>query len=225
MSNCIKDISHIEAFDLLSQEDLQILEDNKTSIKYDKGEVIFKQGTPANSILFVKKGISKLFIEGSQKKIILTIKRDNNFLGISSLYTKDKTYQFTATALEKCKIHLYDKLAFKEVLNGNAAFSNEIIKFINHNTARIYARLLCVTEKNSRGKVADMILCLSNNIFGCLSFTIPLSRQELAEFAGLSMENTIRILKEFENDKIITLNGKKFDILNKEMLVRISEFG
>ncbi len=225
MSNCIKDITHNEAFELLTESELLVLENNKTSIKYDKGEVLIKQGTLSNSIIFVKKGISKIYIEGSQKNIILTIKRDNNFLGLSSLYTEDKTYQYTVSALEKCKVELYDKMAFKEVLKSNVAFSNEIIKYINHNTSRFYKRLLCITEKNSRGKVADMILCLSNHIFGCIEFTIPLSRQELAEFAGLSMENTIRILKEFEADKLIKLKGKSFKIKNKSMLERISEFG
>lgn len=225
MSNCIKDITHNSAFDLLSLEEKAILDNNKTNINYSKGEVILKQGTLANSILYVNSGLSKLFVEGTQKKIILTIKRDHNFLGLSSIYHKDKTYQYSATALEDCKLDLYDKESFKKVLNMNINFANEIIRFINHNTAKIYARFLCVTEKNARGKVADMILCLSNNIFGCLEFTIPLSRQELAEFAGLSMENTIRILKEFEGDKLIKLQGKNFNIIEKSKLERISEFG
>ena len=225
MSNCIKDISHEPAFYMLTESEKNILNENKISVKYDKSEVIIKQGTFVNNILFVKKGLSKLYIEGTQKKIILTIKRESNFLGLSSLYYDKKTYLYSATALEKCEIDLYEKQSFKQVLSQNVDFSNEIIRYINHNTAKIYGRFLCVTEKNARGKVADMILCFANNIFGCNDFKIPMSRQDLAEFAGLSMENTIRILKEFESDKLIELKGKEFKILRKDILERISEYG
>ncbi len=225
MSNCIKDISHTSAFSHLTNTETNILERNKTTITYKKNEYIIKQGTFANNILFIKKGLAKLFIEGNQKRIILTIKMADNFLGLSSLYYDKKLYLYSASVLEDCEIDLYDKQAFKHVLSQNVDFANEMIKFLNHNSARIYSRLLCVTEKNARGKVADMILCLANNIFNCFEFTIPLSRQELAEFAGLSMENTIRILKEFENDKLIKLKGKDFKIINPEMLERISEYG
>ncbi|HHH55266.1 MAG TPA: Crp/Fnr family transcriptional regulator [Bacteroidetes bacterium] len=225
MSNCIKDISHEPAFSMLTQTEENILKRNSTVLQYKRGETIIKQGTFANNMLYIKKGLAKLFIEGSQKRIILTIKMPDNFLGLSSLFYEKKTYLYTATCLEECEIELFDKMAFKHVLAQNVDFANEIIKFLNHNSARIYSRLLCVTEKNARGKVADMILCLANNIFGCFEFTIPLSRQELAEFAGLSMENTIRILKEFENDNLIELKGKDFKILNAETLERISEYG
>ena len=225
MSNCIKDISHREAMDCLTVSEKNLLDRNKTIVSYDRGEYIIKQGTFANNILLINRGLAKLFIEGSQKRIILTIKMTDNFLGLSSLYYAKKTYLYSASALEKCEIVLYDKQAFKHVLSQNVEFANKIIKFLNHNSAKIYARLLCVTEKNARGKVADMIICLANNIFGCHEFTIPLTRQELAEFAGLSMENTIRILKEFENDKIIELKGKSFKILDIDMLERISEYG
>lgn len=225
MSNCIKDLSHSTAFELLSSEEREILEKKKVTIKYEKGEAIIKQGTLANSMLFINKGMSKLFVEGTQKKVIITIKAENSFLGLSSIYQKYQTHQYSVTALEHNEISVYDKDDFKKVMNLNIAFANEIVMYLNHVTSKIYARFLCVAEKNARGKVADMILCMANNLFGCLSFTIPLSRQELAEFAGLSMENTIRILKEFESDNLIKLKNKTFEIIEKEKLERISKFG
>jgi signal-transduction protein with cAMP-binding, CBS, and nucleotidyltransferase domain len=68
MSNCIKDLSHSKAFELLSSVEREILEKKKVTIKYEKGEAIIKQGTLANSMLFINKGMSKLFVEGTQKK-------------------------------------------------------------------------------------------------------------------------------------------------------------
>jgi CRP/FNR family transcriptional regulator len=80
-------------------------------------------------------------------------------------------------------------------------------------------------SKNARGKVAEMLLCLASNLYEDTKFTLNMSRTELADFAGLSMENTIRILKEFDEDKMISLNGKRIDIINQTVLEKVSEFG
>lgn len=225
MGNCIKDLSHNGAFNLLSSEEREILERKKIVVNYTKGEAIIKQGTLVNSIIFINQGMSKLFVEGTQKRVIITIKDANTFIGLSSIYQKYQTHQYSVTALESNIVSVYDRDDFKKVLNMNIAFANELIMYLNHVTSKLYARFLCVAEKNARGKVADMILCMANNLYGCLNFTIPLSRSELGEFAGLSMENTIRILKEFESDKIIELQGKDFNIKNLEVLERISNYG
>jgi CRP-like cAMP-binding protein len=225
MATCIQEIDHDLAFDFLTEDEAAFLESNKSSLNYKKGEIILKQGTFANNILFIKTGLCKIYIQGIQKKIVLTLKKEKNFLGITSLYYDKKLYLYSASALEECEIDFYDKEAFKEVMKKNALFTNEIVKYLNHNSVKIYGRIACLAEKNARGKVADMLLCFANNLFGCFEFTVPLSRMDLAEFADLSMENTIRILKEFEKDGIITLDGKKLSILNVEALERISQFG
>ncbi|MGE5356750.1 MAG: Crp/Fnr family transcriptional regulator [Deltaproteobacteria bacterium] len=225
MATCIKDIDHDVAFDYLSDEESSFLEKNKSSLKYNKGEVILKQGTFANNILFVRTGLCKIYIQGTQKKVILTLKKEKNFLGITSLYYDKKLYLYSASAIEDCEIDFYDKESFKQVMRNNALFSNEIVKYLNYNSVKIYGRIACLAEKNARGKVADMLLCFANNLFGCLEFTVPLSRQDLAEFADLSMENTIRILKEFEKDGLISVDGKTIAILNVEALERIRQFG
>ncbi len=225
MSDCLKDMQHQTAFELLSDDEKNILEENKTTISYKKNEIILKQGTIANTILYSKSGLFKLHIEGTKKDIILAIKKDKAFLGLSSLYYINKTYLYSVTALKNCEVDIYDKESFKSVLSKNANFSNEIVKYINHNSARIFNRFLCVAEKNARGKVADMLLCFANNIYESLEYTLAMTRQELADFVGLSMENTIRILKEFEVDKLIKMNGKNIEITNKDVLEKISDFG
>ena len=47
----------------------------------------------------------------------------------------------------------------------------------------------------------------------------------MADFCGMSTESAIRILKEFHNDKIISIEGKNVKILSKQLLESLSEFG
>ena len=212
--DCLSDIKHTPAFDLLTESDLVVLNQNKVSVQFKRGETLLRQNTLANTILFGKTGLFKLSIEGDQKNMILTFKGNNTFLGLSGLYHSNNINLYTVTAMEDCEMDIYDVQSFKSVLSKNIAFSNEIIKYLNHNSARIFRRLMNMTEKNARGKVANMLMCLSNSIYNSKEFTLSLSRQDMADFLGISMENVIRILKEFENDGIIEVDGKKFAILD-----------
>lgn len=223
--DCLKDIKHHEAFNLLKESELNILNQNKVTVSYKRNDTILKQNTIANNIVFSKSGLFKLIIEGDQKNMILTFKGSQTFLGLSCLFHSNNLYLYTVTAMEDCEVEIYDAASFKAVLNQNIDFSNEIIRFLNHNSARIYRRLMNMTEKNARGKVANMLVCLANSIYFSREYNTALSRQDMAEFLGISMENVIRILKEFETDGMITVDGKNFKLVNMEALKKVCDFG
>ncbi len=225
MYDCLSDIEHNEIFNLLNEEEMAILNKKRTTVHYKKGDTIIKQGTLANIIVYSKTGSFKLIMEGDQKSIILTLKGSKVFLGLSSFYYVNKIHLYSVIALEDCEVDIYDKNSFKEIVNNNVVFSNEIIKFLNHNSARIYKRFINMTEKNARGKVSNMLLCFANSLYFSYEFQLTLTRQELGEYLGLSTENIIRILKEFEMDKLIKVEGRKIKIINVEALERICNFG
>lgn len=225
LQDCLSDIKHLQAFELLSDSDRVILDKNKKTLFYKKNDILLKQGTLANSIVFSKSGFFKLSMEGNQKNIILTFKGNETFLGLSSLCNEDNIYLYTATTTENCEVEIYDKSSFREVLSRNVAFSNEIIKYLNHNSSRIFKRFMNMMEKNSRGKVAFMLVCMANSVYFNNEYTMSLSRQDMADFLGISMENVIRILKELENDNLIEVNGKSFKLINIESLNKVCEFG
>jgi CRP/FNR family transcriptional regulator len=52
-----------------------------------------------------------------------------------------------------------------------------------------------------------------------------LNRKDIAEFAGLSTESTVRLLTELKNENIIDITGKEISILNMELLKNISRRG
>lgn len=225
MPQCVKDIDHDPALKLLSADEVELLNKNSAEVRFKKNETVVKQGAFVNNILFGKSGIFKLHMEGAKHDIILTLKKDHTYLGLSNLYSSVNVHQYSVTALEDSIVYIYDKNNFEKVLSKNVNFANEMIKYINHNFSRILRRFLCVAQKNARGKIAEMILCFSASLYNSTCYTMNLTRSELADFSGLSMENTVRILKEFDDDGIIKLDGKRVDILKADVLERISDFG
>jgi CRP/FNR family transcriptional regulator len=60
------------------------------------------------------------------------------------------------------------------------------------------------------------------DVYGSNSFELNISRQDIGDLSGLSKDSAIRILKELENEGIITIDSRKISILKEEMLKMIS---
>jgi len=62
-------------------------------------------------------------------------------------------------------------------------------------------------------------------VFKNPEFELPLSRKDLAELSGMSAETVIRMLKKFNEEGLIAMQGKSFKMKDPDRLRRISETG
>ena len=111
------------------------------------------------------------------------------------------------------------------MIRENPKFAYKIINILNENTVQIYGRFYCLTTKQSYGRLADIILCLSERIYKEKEFSLNLTRKDLGELAGMSTENVIRMLKKFKDEGLIGIDGKTFSIKEFDTLKKISENG
>ncbi|MDA3882987.1 MAG: helix-turn-helix domain-containing protein [Bacteroidales bacterium] len=76
-----------------------------------------------------------------------------------------------------------------------------------------------------RGKLPSTLLYLSFQKFECDNVYEYLSRSDIDDFATISLESTVKFLKEFEKENIISLEGKRIRILNRNVLEEIQHKG
>lgn len=202
-----------------------MIDQNRLEVDYKKGETIMKQGSFASSILYLKTGLLKLYIEGRKDKdLIISIVPKGNLIGLPSLFG-EPIFHYSALAYEESTVCLIDIDMFRKFSLENAQFSAEVIHIINQSTIQSYDRFFSISQKNIPGRFADLILYLSENIYKSPHFIFPLSRKDFADLASMSIESLSRIIKEFNGDKIINMTGKSIEILEPELLKRISENG
>lgn len=212
-------------FNIISQEEHDYLFSNSVLVKFAKQEMIYKQGGLVSNIMLVESGLVKVFIENESNVLVLKIITAGNLLGMTSISEKNNTYQYNAMAYVDSVIRQIDINAFRTIVKQNPAFAKEIIDMLNSNSIQINGRFFCLSHKQSFGRLADILLCLSERVFQESEFELPLSRKELAELTGLKPETVIRLLKQFSDEGIIHLNGKKINIKDNQTLKKISEKG
>ncbi len=208
-------------FKQLSLSELEMIDENRLEINYKKGEMVCKQGSFASHILFLKKGLIKLYIESKDKNLIIAIVPAGNLIGLPSLFG-DPIFHYSAVTYEDSTVCLLNIEVFRDFTKKNAKFSSEVIKIINESTIQSYDRFSSISQKNMHGRFADVVLCLSNSIYKNAKFSISFSRKDLAELASMSIESLSRVIKDFDQDKIVSIKGKEFEILDPKRLLNIS---
>ena len=224
-NSCVVRTPEGTCFDLLSEDEKKMVDNNMVEVFYKKGEPICKQGSFASKIIFLSEGLVKVYLEGNPKNLILTITPKNNLVGLPSIFEGNNTFLYSVSPYVDSWAKLIDINVFKQLLKQNAAFSSKIIDILNENTAQAYGRFFCLTRKQLHGRMSDILLCLSDRIFKSHDFELPLSRTDLADLTGMSTESVIRLMKEFKDDGLIKVSGKNISILAPERLRKISTVG
>lgn len=211
-------------FDNFPKELLQEVSDNQVSLNYNKGEIINKQGGFASHIIFVVDGLIKIYKEHKNKNLILKIVKPGEFIGLTSLFNNG-IFNYSAASIDSSKVYSINADVIKKLIRNNSDFAEKIIAQINQNMTQFFERTISLTQKQLHGRIADIILLLSRDIYKADKFNMLLSRRDVAEFCGMSTESAIRILKEFNNDKIVNIEGKNIEIISYQLLERLSEVG
>lgn len=224
-SGCTISQHRCKCFEMLTEDERNLLDLHSVKVTYKKGEIICKQGSLASNILYMERGLAKVYLDDGVNSLVLKIIPDGNMLGLSSVNSSNNTYQYSAMAYIDSEIKQIDIRFFKQMLSQNAGFAQEVINILGSNSVQINGRFFCLTHKQSYGRLADILLCLADRIFQKYEFELPLSRKDLAELSGMSPETVIRMLKKFNDDGLIKMEGKSFSLLDPIRLKRISETG
>ncbi len=212
-------------FNKLTEEERDLLQDKSVVIKYKKGELVCKKGSFASHVMFMEKGLAKVYIDDGMNTLVLKIVPEKTLFGLTSISEDSNTFQYSVMTYIESEIRLIEIGVFRELIMRNSAFARDVIDTMSANSAQINGRFFCLTHKQSYGRLADILICLSDRIFKAAAFEIPLSRKDLAELSGMSPETVIRMLKKFDEDGLIELDGKKMLIKDYERLRRVSETG
>ncbi|MBN2683524.1 MAG: Crp/Fnr family transcriptional regulator [Bacteroidales bacterium] len=208
----------------LTDNELEILESGCAEVSFKTGEIIIKQNSLSNSITYIKSGLVKIHINGPVKEKIIKIIKAPKYLCLNSNFS-EKINHFSATALEDTIVCFLNLESFKKFIYENGDFAYQIILDMSKNEIKDFHSCLNNAQKQTAGRIAEAILFFANEIYNSKNFTLPISRQDLGDLVGTTRESVSRILTDFHNDKIISLEGKIISILNEKLLNDISEKG
>lgn len=187
-------------------------------------DVLFRQGMPATHLFMLRSGYVKVSLclpDGEVQG--LRIGHAGQPLGIEAL--GDQRYPYTVEALTEatvCRISYTDMAALMQ----NPAASATIIAALNQNLRDTWKTICGFRSRTSTARVADFLLTLvPPNAMPGQRLVQPLSRTDIAEMLGITMETVCRILSRLARERIIEApsTGKYFRVLNQSKLAALAE--
>lgn len=209
-------LNEAKSFDALKQ-----LSESRELRHYRKKEEIFHEGTYPRGVYFIHKGKVKIYQKNDQgKELISTLHKTGDFFGFLSLL-KEEQYIHSAAALEDTEIYMIPKDDFFSLIYRNTEVARKFIELLSNNLLENEQQLMRLAYNSVRKRVAEALVKLSDTYKneGDQRFSMPVSREDLANLVGTAKETVIRTLSDFKEDKYIDLSGSTITILDYDKLV------
>ncbi len=224
LDNCLDCAIKASLFKFLTKEELALMNKERFVMQFKAGELIYKQGSSYSHVISLTSGLVKLHIEEANRNIITRFIRPTEFIGGPGMYVDDKHHN-SATAVEDsilCYINLNN---FKNVLRKNSLFAEELIKIISTKGLKGFERMMSLSVKQMPGLVAEAIIFFAEYVYKKNTYNLTISRQEIADYCGITKESVIRTFKDFKDNGLIILDGNYLNIIDFDSLQRISKTG
>jgi CRP-like cAMP-binding protein len=212
-------------FQMLSAEEVELVSASKTQVGFRKGDHLTKQGAFASYVLFVINGLARQYLEGDQSRNYnLRIIRPGEFVGLSAVFTKN-TFNYSSVALTDCQVFLVEKDAVAQLTKNNGRFGFNIIKRYCEQNNDLFGTIRNLLYKQMNGRMADTLLYLDGLKSEYSDIFQLLTRKDIADFAGITTESAVKLLKSYEKDGLIRLHEKDVSIVDPYKLLEISRKG
>lgn len=212
-------------FNELNDTEYETVNNARTEYIFKRGEVIRHEGDTIHSFLYLRKGLVKLYkTDKNGKDQILSINKPGDFINLLSIFS-NSYYKFSISALEETLVCEVELPALTAVIKDNSEFALRILNRISKISDEIIENRFDINQKQIKGRVAHILLFLSDHIYHKPTFRMPITRREIGELISMTTENTIRTISEFKKDGIISFDGKVITINDFDRLKNITKTG
>lgn len=224
MVSKIESLKKIPIFSSLTEPYLEELSEIALEKTYRKNQVIFDQGDPGNSLVVILTGLVKIsLVDSNNHEFIIKTFSANDFFGEMALLDGG-TRSATATTVEDTRALIIFRDNFIGLINKTPSVALGMLTELSNRLRTTTENISNLTFFDAYGKVARCLLDLAKQIGKKedrgMTMELTLSRQELANMAGLSRETFARILKEFQVRGCLEVLGKKITILDENIMRR-----
>jgi len=182
----------------------------RTISKYQKDQIVFSQGEPADSVFYIQQGKIKITVVSEQgKEAVVAILGTGDFFGEGCL-TAQPLRMATVAAIMECEIMRLEKAAIIRVIHEEPTFAEMFMSHLLTRTIRVEADLVDQLFNSSEKRLARALLLLAN--FGKEGKPEPviakISQATLAEMIGTTRSRVSSFMNKFRQLGFIDYNGK-----------------
>ncbi len=197
----------------------------KERLRVPKGRTLYRQGDPAEAIYGLRSGSMKTQIEDAAGLIQITgFLLPGEILGIDGLMNAAQLSH--AIALEDTEICVIRLDEMDQVAAELPSLNLQLRRLMSKEISRSHQQLLTISGLRSEQRLAAFLLNLSQRLsalgYSPYQFFLRMSREEIGNFLGLTLETVSRLFSRFAREGLIRIQQREVQILDLTGLQNLS---
>ncbi len=189
------------------------------------GEHLYRAGDKFSSIFAVRSGSIKTYmIDDDGIEQITGFYLPGEVLGFDGI--DNEIYASNVVALDTSTVCEIPFSRMEELSLQVPSLQRHFYQLMSRQIENNHRLLLTISKKNAEGRVATLLLSLSQRYsrrkLSPNAMRLPMSRMDIGNFLGLTIETVSRTFSRLQKDKIIRVDGREVVILDHEKLSELS---
>jgi CRP/FNR family transcriptional regulator, nitrogen oxide reductase regulator len=219
-------LAQLALFRRVSAEDRERIAAVSFERSYERGDDVFAEGDPSDFFYIVITGRIKVYKHAPNgHDIILEMFGPGGPLGAVAAY-ESRPYPASAAAIEPSSCLLIPRQAFFALLEQHPSLVRGLLGSLSLRLVELTTRLAELTGGRVEARFARLFLKLADQLGrqdrGGLFIPLPLSRQELADLTGTTIETSIRIMSRWNKDDVLRTEKDGFVLVDREGLEAVA---
>jgi CRP-like cAMP-binding protein len=181
---------------------------------YEKGETIFREGDPADRIHFVHIGRVKIVKSAGTRDVIVEILGPGEPVGAVAVFER-RPFPASAVTLEPSGILSIPEREFFALLEKRPEMMRHLLAGLTYRLMMVNKRLADLTG-SAEQRAARLFLTLADRVGVStpdgVRIPITLSRQEIADLLGTTLETAIRLMSRWQKEATVLTEKDGFVI-------------
>ena len=221
MSPALPHFDGVPLFQCLKPKERQLLSPVCRVVAYEKGEEVFREGAPAADLCFVVLGRVKVVKAGPQRDVILGLFGPGEPVGAVAAF-EGRRFPASAVAIEPSTILRVPERAFFATIDSHPEMVRSLLQGLMLRQLEITRRLADLTAPVEQ-RIARFFLTLAARLGRTtgegLAIPLVLSRLEIAELTGTTVETAIRVMSRWGKEDLVATTPDGF-VVRDEATIR-----
>lgn len=217
-------LSQFPLFDVLSEDELNYL-DNYTETKtYKKYDHIFQEGESSDTIYFLTKGVIKLGSHSNDgREVIKNILHPHAMFGELGVVGEEKRLGFAEVMNEPAECLLLKVSDFRKLMDQNHKLCFNVINLVGGKLRKAESRLESLIFKDARARIIDFLKESVEKRGRRVGFEMllkhSLTQQDIANITGTSRQTVTSVLNDLRKSDLIYFNRRSILIRDMQKLI------
>jgi CRP/FNR family transcriptional regulator, nitrogen oxide reductase regulator len=227
MSSVEELLSHATIFRTLSLENRRRLAAVTVACSFRRGDYIFREEDESSYLYSVLNGRVKIVkLTPAGQEAILEVFGPGDPLGAVAVY-EGRPYPASAVVLEDATCLRIDRGAFFSLLEKHPSLVRSVLSGLNLRLVELTKRITELTGGRVENRIARLFVRLSREFGrserGGTFIRMALTRQELADMTGTTVETCIRVMSRWTKEGVIRTEDDGFVVLQPEVVQLLSQ--